>query len=109
MPGSQANDKRAFIKGNQCPTRGKGNGGDGSFFLGKKKEPKKNRLVVLPNGLLSLDLGVTGFFIREAARICRFNPLTRYESAAGAYSILFIIPRVVIWSVSGYRESRFPI
>ena len=70
MPGSQANDKRAFIKGNQCPTRGKGNGGDGSFFLGKKKEPKKNRLGLSADTITYIRFRGYGFFIREAARIC---------------------------------------
>ena len=83
--------------------------GNGSFFLGKKKEPKKNRLGLSADTITYIRFRGYGFFIREAARICRFNPLTRYESAARDYSILFIIPRFVIWSVSGYRESSIPV
>ena len=76
-----------------------------SFFLEKKKEPKKNRLAVLPNGLLSLELGVTGFFIREAARVCCFKMLTRYESAAFLWYYYLWLTRYGILGVSGYRES----
>ena len=87
------------------PDAGQRERGDGSFFLGKKKEPKKNRLGLSADTITYIRFRGYGFFIREAACICRFNPLTRYESAAGDYSILFLIPRFVIWSVSGYRES----
>ena len=80
-----------------------------SFFLEKKKEPKKNRLAVLPNGLLSLELGVTGFFIREAARVCCFKMLTRYESAAFSGGYYYWLPRFTILGVSGYRESSLPV
>ena len=80
-----------------------------SFFLEKKKEPKKNRLAVLPNGLLSLDLGVTGFFIREAARVCCFKMLTRYESAAFLWYYYLRLTRFGILGVSGYRESSLPV
>ena len=80
-----------------------------SFFLEKKKEPKKNRLAVLPNGLLSLELGVTGFFIREAVRVCCFKMLTRYESAALLWYYYLWLTRFGILGVSGYRESRVPI
>ena len=61
-----------------------------SFFLEKKKEPKKNRLAVLPNGLLSLELGVTVFFIREAARMGGFDRLTRSESAAFTWDYFYV-------------------
>ena len=87
------------------PDAGQRERGDGSVFLGKKKEPKKNRFCLSPDWVFLFAIWGYGFFIREAARMGGFDRLTRYESAAGAYSILFIIPRFVIWSVSGYRES----
>ena len=83
------------------------------FFLYRKKErtkePKKNRLAVLPNWLLSLDLRVTGFFIREAGRVCYFKMLTRYESAAFLWYYYLWLTRFGILGVSGYRESGLPI
>ena len=75
-----------------------------SFFLHKKKDPRKNRVAVLPNGSLSLDLGVT-----EAARVCCFKMLTRYESAAFLWYYYLWLTRFGILGVSGYRESGVPI
>ena len=66
--------------------------GNGSFFLGKKKEPKKNRLGLSADTITYIRFRGYGFFIREAARICRFNPLTRYESAAGGLLDSFYYP-----------------
>ena len=66
-----------------------GNGGDGSFFLEKKKEPKKNRLGLSADTITYIRFRGYGFFIREAARRGGFDRLTRYESAAFTWDYFY--------------------
>ena len=50
--------------------------GNGSFFLEKKKEPKKNRLCLSPVLSTVIRFRIMVFFIREAAFDYRFKPLS---------------------------------
>ena len=63
--------------------------GYGSFFLGKKKEPKKNRFCLSPDWVFLFAIWGYGFFIREAARMGGFDKLTRYESAAFTWDYFY--------------------
>ena len=56
--------------------------GNGSFFLEKKKEPKKNRLCPSPVWLTVIRFRIMVFFIRDAAYDYRFNPLSCAAPAA---------------------------
>ena len=56
--------------------------GNGSFFLEKKKEPKKNRLCLSPVWLTVIRFRIMVSFIREAAYDYRFNPLSCAAPAA---------------------------
>ena len=61
-----------------------------SFFLGKKKEPKKKPILSFSRlGYFHSIHLVTVFFIREAARDYRFTLLTYAEPAAFVLSLTF--------------------
>ena len=80
-------------------------GGTCSFFLEKKKEPKKNRLGLSADTITYIRFRGYGFFMREAACGYGFKQIFRYESAAFSRFYYSWLPRFVIWSVLGYRES----
>ena len=77
------------------------------FFLFRKKERTKEKSILSFSRLVTFYsfFGVTAFFIREAARGYCFNWLFRYESAAFTECYYSRLPRFVILSGSGYRES----
>ena len=56
--------------------------GYGSFFLGKKKEPKKNRFCLSPDWITVIRFWGTVLFTREAACDTDLRCVSRYESAA---------------------------
>ena len=92
------------------PDAGQRERGDGSFFLGKKKEPKKNRLGFLPFSWLVIVSGGYAFlFILEAAGDYCFNTHTCYESAACVGGYYSQLSRFYFFFVSGYRESELLI
>ena len=57
------------------PDAGQRERGDGSFFLGKKKEPKKNRLGLSADTITYIHFRGYGFLIREAACIADLTRL----------------------------------
>ena len=80
------------------------------FFLFRKKERSKEKPIgSFFRGIAGIWDRGTGFFIREAARVCCFKMLTRYESAAFLWYYYLWLTRFGILGVSGYRESGVPI
>ena len=65
------------------PDAGQRERGDGSFFLGKKKEPKKNRLGLSSDAITYIRFRGYGFFIREAARIADLTRLLAMSQRRG--------------------------
>ena len=80
-------------------------GGTCSFFLEKKKEPKKNRFWLSFVLVAFIRRRGYGLFMREAACGYGFKQIFRYESAAFSMFYYSWLPRFVIWSVLVYRES----
>ena len=68
-----------------------------SFFLEKKKEPKKNRLGLSPAWVLFIRFMGYGFLIREAARlVLSLDFFICYEPAAFTMFVSAFITRFVI-------------
>ena len=78
-----------------------------SFFLEKKKEPKKNRSGFLPIGLRVFALWGTVSLYGRRRIYSDLSCLVRYEPAALTYALLCRSPCTVILSVSGYRAPGF--
>ena len=77
------------------------------FFLFRKKERTKEKSVLVLSFVLVAFIRRRGygFFMREAAYGYGFKQIFRYESAAFSMFYYSWLPRFVIWSVLGYRES----
>ena len=78
-----------------------------SFFLEKKKEPKKNRSGFLPIGLRVFALWGTVSLYGRRRIYSDLSCLVRYEPAALTYALFCRSPCTVILSVSGYRAPGF--
>ena len=78
-----------------------------SFFLEKKKEPKKNRSGFLPIGLRVFALWGTVSLYGRRRIYSDLSYLVRYEPAALTYALLCRSPCTVILGVSGYRAPGF--
>ena len=110
MPGSQANDKRAFIKGNQCPTRGKGNEGDDGerlSFLFRKKERTKEKPIgsFCRYDYLYWFLGVTDSLYERRRAFADLTRLLAMSQRRGLTRFFFLSHGSLSGAFSGYRES----